>query len=380
MELTRYTVEEAVKSRLQSDVPVGCFLSGGLDSSIVSTVASQNLEHLDTFTVSFENVSDPYHGNADESIAAADTAKLIGSNHHTVHVTASSIRNNLDKFCKYGDQPFSVSSGLGIMAIAEAAQESGIKVLLTGDGADECFGGYSWYKYLAALSVKNATTEKKLNTAFSFQNFGVSINDRLNQLASMNPNQRAWAWHYYAHENEKSALYSSEWSRNVESSLRYFDAIDDKSTPIDYIRHDKAFYFPNEMLTKVDRMAMAFSVEGRTPFAEPNVSNIGYNMPIKYMVRGDTLKWVLRKAFEDILPMEVINRPKHGFNVPIDHWLKNEWSSMVEEAFEKGSMLYKHGIIDDNSYEVACSMLSDNKRLNGHTIFSMIMLNKWLGQ
>ena len=145
---TRRVVEGAIKSRLLSDVPVGSFLSGGLDSSIVATIAARELDRLDTFSVGFEDIEDPYHGRADETAAAAKTAAIIGSRHHAIHVTAQTFRDEFDTFCRHGDQPFAVSSSFGILAVAKAAREAGIKVLLSGDGADECFGGYSWYAYL----------------------------------------------------------------------------------------------------------------------------------------------------------------------------------------------------------------------------------------
>ena len=115
--------------------------------------------------------------------------------------------NLLDKFVHHGDQPFAVSSGLGILAVAEAAHEAGIKVLLSGDGADECFGGYSWYEYLSRANnmLPNNICQKEIN---SFQNIGESVETRLNALAGMPSQERAWAWHYYAHENEKkSSMY-----------------------------------------------------------------------------------------------------------------------------------------------------------------------------
>ena len=105
VELTRDTVIESIKSRLISDVPVGSFLSGGLDSTIVSTIASRNLENLDTFTIAFPDLFDPYHGRSDESREALSTAKIIGSNHHSVHVTANDFYNLLDDFSNFGDQP-----------------------------------------------------------------------------------------------------------------------------------------------------------------------------------------------------------------------------------------------------------------------------------
>jgi len=375
--LTREVVESAIKSRLLSDVPVGSFLSGGLDSSIIATVAARELSQLDTFTISFEDVHDPYHGKADESEAAAATASLIGSKHHTVRITADDFRQSLDDFCKYGDQPFSVSSGLGIMAIAHAAKETGIKVLLSGDGADECFGGYSWYEHLPKITFSNG--ELPVDPT-SFQNIGLSVQERLDVLSRMPPKQRAWAWHYYAAESEKQELFSSEWQSGLNSSLSHFNSLKNNDKPETFIRNDRNFYFPNEMLTKVDRMTMAYSVEGRAPFAAPSVLALADNMPLKYMVRGSELKWVLRRAFEDILPMDIINRPKHGFNVPIDHWLRGDWSDMVDEAFEKGSALHRFGIVSSNSVDVARRLLSNRNRLNGHTIFSFIMLNKWLSR
>ncbi|HIC05036.1 MAG TPA: asparagine synthase (glutamine-hydrolyzing) [Nitrospirales bacterium] len=374
---TRRIVEDAIKSRLLSDVPVGSFLSGGLDSSVVATIAARELPRLDTFTVSFEDIDDPYHGRADESKAAAHTAAAIGSRHHVVHVTAESFRKSLDTFCQYGDLPFSVSSGLGILAVSAAAREAGIKVLLTGDGADECFGGYSWYEHLAGIKRINGVLPC---TPVSFQNVGLSLQERLTVLRGMSPSRRAWAWHYYADETEKLALFSPEWGDGLRSSLCHFQALEQHDTPEEFIRHDRDFYFPNEMLRKVDRMAMAYSVEGRTPFAAPSVRALADRLSLNHMVRGTELKWVLRRAFEDILPRDVVNRPKHGFNVPIDHWLQGEWADMVDEAFQSGSALQRNGIVASNSLLVARRLLADRERLNGHTIFSFIMLNKWLSR
>ena len=370
--VVRETVEQSVKSRLLAEVPIGSFLSGGLDSSIVATIAAQELTQLDTFTISFKDVHDPYHGRSDESDAAAKTAKFIGSNHHNIEVTAESFRKNLDDFCYFGDQPFGVSSGLGILSIASAARDNNIKVLLTGDGADECFGGYSWYAHLANMKNNNLILS---DDPVSFQNVGMSIEKRLSIMNSMSFKEKAWAFHYYAHEAEKNSLFSREFSENTKTSLRLFD---DNELPEDFIRHDRNFYFPNEMLRKVDRMSMAFSVEGRTPFASPSVLALSNKLSIKHMIRGNELKWALRRAFEDILPQDVISRPKHGFNVPIDHWLKNQWSDLIDETFSSESALAKHRFLAPNACKIAKNMINDHKRLNGHTIFCFVMLNKWL--
>jgi len=380
---TRHVVTEAVKSRLLSDVPVGSFLSGGLDSSIIATLASKELGSIDTFCVGFDSPSDPYHGYSDESKMAAMYAKKLRSRHHTIHVTAASFRNDLEQFTHYSDQPFGVSSGLGVLAVARAAREAGIKVMLSGDCADECFGGYSWYSYLHGNGVMDKKTSRSFepnNKLVSFQNFGMELNQRLEILAAYDAPTRAWAWHYYAHENEKAALFSKEFQEGLLSSIRHFQTFDPSSnwSPETFIAQDRDFYMPQEMLRKVDRMTMAYSVEGRVPFAAPTVLSHAEKLSYANMVRGKVLKWPLREAFSDVLPHEITERPKHGFSVPIDNWLKYEWSDMVDEAFGEDSALRRFSLVDSGTGDVAKCMLNDPIRLNGHTIFCYIMLNRWL--
>lgn len=378
VEETRRVVDRAIHSRLLSDVPIGSFLSGGLDSSIVATIATQALGNIDTFSVAFDKLADPYHGMADESEAAAAYARCLGSHHHTIHVTGTLFREALGRFCYYGDQPFAVSSGLGILAVAEAAHKAGIKVLLSGDCADECFGGYSWYFHLPVGATKqNNTFEQR---PVSYQNFGLAENERLALMAGYSAQQRAWAWHYYAHEKEKAQLFPAEWREGLQSSLRHFAAFNGAAEwmPDCYIEQDRAFYLPNEMLRKLDRMTMAHSIEGRVPFAAPAVLAHAKRLSYSQMVRGTSLKWALRQAYADVLPADIVERPKHGFNVPIDHWLKGEWHDLLEATFSPSSMLHKLGMLNANAAQSAEQMLHDPERLNGHSLFCYIVLNRWL--
>jgi asparagine synthase (glutamine-hydrolysing) len=378
IEETRRVVTEAIHSRLLSDVPVGSFLSGGIDSSIVTSIASQKLPSLTTFTIGFEDIDDPYHGRADESKSAEEFAKALGLAHCSIHVKADDFKDDLIKFCVYGDQPFSVSSGLGILSIARAARERGVKVLLSGDGADECFGGYSWYFHLNLKNNNHGLIDEDKD--ISFQNFGLDLSERLRQISLYPPQKRAWAWHYYASEMEKTQLFNPDYFETVQTSLRKFHEFKSGNIwePEDYINQDRQFYFPNEMLRKVDRMTMAFSVEGRAPFAAPAVLAHADKLKYSHLVKENSLKWILRRAFSTLLPEEICFRPKHGFNVPIDHWLKNGWHHMVEEAFNRDSALWKFGLIHKKSRDIAMRLLYDRERLNGHAIFSFIMLNLWL--
>jgi asparagine synthase (glutamine-hydrolysing) len=377
---TRRVVEQAVDSRLLSDVSIGSFLSGGLDSSIVAALATRKLGPIDTFTIGFEDVDDPYHGRSDESADAAEFARLLGTRHHTIRVAGRDFRDLLDTFIAYGDQPFAVSSGLGILAISRAAHRAGLKVLLSGDGADECFGGYSWYYHLNEADRSGAIRDA--DAIVSFQNTGRSVPERLARLAAMPSRERAWAWHYYAHEREKANLFAPDWADGLTSSLRHFEEYDPAPawSAEGYVAQDRAFYFPNEMMRKLDRMTMAFSIEGRLPFAAPSVLAHADKLRYRHMVRDGQLKWALRNAFNDVLPQSVRARPKHGFNVPIDHWLKNDWSDLLDEAFASGSALHRHGLLQGDARATAERMLYDQDRLNGHTLFCFITLNRWLEQ
>lgn len=380
IEETRRVVTESVKARLLSDVPVGCFLSSGLDSSIVATLAAKALPSLTTFTIGFEDVFDPYHGRADESAYSESYADALNTRHYSIRIKAEDYRRDLLEFCSFADQPFSVSSGIGIMMIARTARDAGIKVLLSGDCADECFGGYSWYFHLndGGGGKKDISDAGQVVT---FNNFGMDLKERLSVLHSYPPQKRAWAWHYFASESEKAKLYNTDIFNGVESSLRFFDEFNssDNWAAEDFIKHDRIFYLLNEMLQKVDRMTMAYSVEGRVPFAAPTVLAHAEKLKYKHMVRNGFLKWALRNAFRDILPKEIYERPKHGFNVPVDHWLKNDWADLFEEAFAPSSHLMKTGLINKESRDAAYSMVHDKLRVNGHTIFSLIVLNIWLG-
>jgi asparagine synthase (glutamine-hydrolysing) len=365
-------VTEAVKSRLLSDVPLGAFLSGGLDSSIVCTIARRTLPQLKTFCVGFENVSDPYHGYSDESNHAEAYAAHLGCEHTTLRVNAQDFRVLLPQLLKSAGQPYAVSSGLGILAIAREAQARGIKVLLSGDGADEAFGGYSWYAEIPRMC--NAIPQP--TSLARFFDGGDDWNAKAARMASYSDAERAWAYHYYASEAEKASLFG-EAIRRRETSLRWFDRVA-FNQPLDYLRHDRAFYFPNEMLSKVDRMTMAYSVEGRAPFAAFGVQFLSGNLAWSDLVRGDQLKWVLREAFRDELPLELVNRKKHGFNVPIDHWLKNDWRDLFEETFMPHSCLVKSGILHRNARQRALAILNDPRKIAGHVIFPFIMLNLWM--
>ena len=378
--LIRDVVERSISSRLLSDVPIGCFLSGGLDSSIVTKIASEHLSNVSTFSVGFEDLNDPYHGRLNEADAAREFSQSLGTSHYEITTSHKSFKKLLPEFCNFGDQPFAVSSGLGILAISKKARSLNVPVLLSGDGADELFGGYSWYMHLQQLRNSNTPNRSSTQPLTSMQNVMLPKHKVLEALSEYTAPEKAWALHYYAAEQEKAAIFNPEVFSECVSSIRYFHNFNSESawTELDYIAHDRDFYLPNEMMRKLDRMSMAASVEARAPFVASEILELTNHLNISQMVDGKILKKSLRDAFDPILPEQIIHRPKHGFNVPIDHWLRHEWRDLVHSITSSNSPLNRLRLISPDADLVFSNMLKDQSRLNGHTIFCYVMLNSWL--
>ncbi|MDY2584241.1 asparagine synthase (glutamine-hydrolyzing) [Helicobacter sp.] len=344
VETTREIVTQSVTERLLSDVPVGAFLSGGLDSSIVVGLASQGVENLHTFNIAFSEGYDPYCGFVNESAFARSVAKAFKTEHFEIKVDAKSYQAHLMEFVENIDEPFGAVSGIGVGMIAKKAREMGVKVLLSGDGADEMFGGYSWYPKLRFNNPKFITKQKPKG------------------------------WHYYAFESEKREMLSKEFFRNLDSRV-YFPKRDSK--PLEFIDFDREFYLPFEMMVKLDRMCMGQSVEGRACFVSPRILSFVKGLSYEELLAGGE-KWLLKEAFKEMLPSQILQREKHGFNPPIDYWIKKDWLWLLKEVFAQGSALQKLRLLESGAEAYFMDLLGRNDRRVGNIAFYLIVLNLWL--
>jgi len=377
----RGALERNIESCLMSEVPVGTFLSGGLDSSIVTAIAARINSELDTFSVSFENTEDPYHGYFDEGPLARELSGKLGTNHHEIFMSSNLARDLLDDFIKKAGQPFAVSSGLGILAISQAARLNGTKVLLSGDGADELFGGYSWYLQLEEIFKQRANLKSRSPLSKTMQDIGTNLKDRISLIAQYSDEDLLFALHYYGTEEEKKQLFKKEffYDNFLESSSRILRTVGKSELTIESVlESDRNIYLPQEMLRKVDLFTMASSVEGRVPFVRKEIFEISKNLKFSQHVENGNLKAFLKKSVNSILPAEVVTRQKHGFNFPIDKWLVSDWVDLVNETFSPSSLIFSMGIIDVSSLRIANEMLANKSKLNGHTIFAMIILERFL--
>jgi asparagine synthase (glutamine-hydrolysing) len=357
----RDLVFESVLSRSVSDVPIGTFLSGGVDSSIVSYCLSElSINKIDTFSIGFENKS------FDESSKARLVSKIIHSNHHTIIVKEGDLLHNTNKILNNFDEPFADSSALPSYLLAEYTRKY-VKVALTGDGADEIFSGYNKhyigklnYHYTNSISenihsfiLKLADTtlnNKKDNRGFKFKlkKFLSSVsysNDFYYNILSLG-----------FQEKDLSDLLNP--SFRYKNSFNYFQQLlDDSIDSLSKFREaDLMISLEGDMLTKVDRTSMMASLECRSPFLNRKILDFVNLLPDDQLINGFSKKFILKEAFKDNFPKNFLDINKQGFGIPIGDWLrtvlKKELLIFSSKAFIQKQAIfnysYIHKIIEDH--------------------------------
>ncbi|MFP6766221.1 MAG: asparagine synthase (glutamine-hydrolyzing), partial [Planctomycetaceae bacterium] len=345
----RETLTEAVRLRMRSDVPLGAFLSGGVDSTIIAGLMQQlSNRPVHTFSIGF-----PVE-RFDERAFAREASEMLGTEHHEQVVEPSAL-SILPKLIWHYDEPFSDSSAIPTMYLSEMTRQS-VTVSLSGDGGDELFAGYDRYKAvrIAALIDRMPRPLRSILTARVWQNLPASVEQksfrrRLKRLleALGEPAQRRYLrWISIFDARRRSELLSDD----VRAALGDFDSagfIEDAYTACpsrDFVTRttaaDVLTYLPCDILTKVDIASMAFSLEARSPFLDHHVVELAARMPIQHKLHGRQGKQILIDTFADLLPDSIQSRPKMGFGVPLDHWFRNELKPLLQEM-QKESMFTK---------------------------------------
>lgn len=353
-------LNRAVRSQLMSDVPLGVFLSGGIDSSLVLALAQENAAHpLNSFTIGFGERSH------NETFYAREVAEHLGSVHHELVVGPQDAAELIPRIPLVYDEPFGDSSAVPTLLVSQLARQS-VTVALTGDGADELFGGYNRHVWggparraarflprpvrvgLAgavrrlngdALDRSFALLQRRLPKRLSFPNFAYKLNRLLPALVEESP------LGYY------SAL-ALHW-RDAASVVRGVSGppgqllpalIKDARLEENMMLMDLSSYLPDDILVKSDRAAMSVSLEARAPFLDHRVAEIAWQLPISQRIRGSEGKWVLRRVLERHLPERLVNRPKMGFGLPMGSWLREDLRDWAESLLAK-DRLEREGLL-----------------------------------
>lgn len=369
-------VEDSVAHHLISDVPVGSFLSGGVDSGIIVTTV-QNLRKksrapsVDTFTIGFDHVS--------EHTEARQVSDAVGSNHTEIRVDFDEYFKELPKIAWHFDEPVADPSAVALYFLAREARKK-VKVVLSGEGADELFGGYNIYREPFATSfisklpslIKTLFIKPLLLMPFNF--YGKNYIYR--SLTPLRDRYIGNANIFKKIEQEK--LWKDyETNNNVPQRMNmypYFDTVKDESDSRKMQYIDLNFWLPGDILAKADKMTMAHSLELRVPFLDIEVAKISARIPEIFKYKNGTTKYILRKAFESILPKTTANRKKLGFPTPIKQWLKKQPEKVMSIIKENPYIREK---FDASYIEQLESEHISGKKDNARKIYVLLMFALW---
>lgn len=335
-----YTIERAVRRRMVADVPLGAFLSGGIDSSaVVAAMARNSSTPVKTFSIGFE------HSKFNELPHARAVAQQFATEHHEFIVEPSAIAI-LPKIVRHYGEPFADSSAIPSFYLAELTRRH-VTVALNGDGGDESFAGYS--RYAANMLARRSdqwplTLRQVIATAADWIPSSAepqstrSRAKRLGRSLALSPAQRYAQYVSYFDHAERNALYTPEYKELIGESLA--PAVVDRawrsasgSSRIDVmLETDVETYLPGDLLVKMDIATMAHSLEARSPLLDPDVMELAAAIPPELKLRGIEKKVVLRDALSAWLPRDVLDRPKMGFGVPIAAWFRNELRTYVQDV------------------------------------------------
>jgi len=378
---THDLVQESVVSRSVSDVVIGTFLSGGVDSSIVSLCLSQNTSaKIDTFSIGFEKKS------FDESDKSRTVAKLIGSNHHEFIISEKDLTHNIDAILLNFDEPFADSSSLASYVVANKTKKF-VTVALTGDGGDEVFGGYNKY-YMGRLNQKYTQfiPEKVHQFASkSIEHLLHTKDDKRGKRFKLNRLLKAINYNGDFYYNIISLGFTTaEVKEILQSNYFYNNSLDyykikignQNKTITDFRTIDKILSLEGDMLVKVDRTSMLTSLECRAPFLNKDLWNFTNQIPETYLINGWDKKHVLKEAFKDYFPKDFLNKSKKGFGVPVGDWLrdnlKNELLSYCDKSFIEKQNLFH--------YEVVSAIVTNHlngKIDNTFRVWTYFCFQKW---
>lgn len=391
-ELTQ-RLQRAVGDQMLADVPLGAFLSGGVDSSlIVALMQAQSKDPIKTFSIGF---IDPTY---DESSHAAEVARHLGTSHTTHIVTPEEALAVIKVLPKIYDEPFADVSAIPTCILAKVARQQ-VVVSLSGDAGDELFAGYNRYFGAAKIWRKISTTPLPLRRAFAsgMQLVSPSGWDKFfSGLQHVLPNRM----HYKAVGNKLHRLATAV---NAGTPQEFYELLTAKwASPEQVVKHsaypfisgqkflaesrelkldsialaDTVQYLPDDILVKLDRAAMAVSLETRVPMLDHRVAEFAWSLPMSMKVRDGSGKWILKKVLDQYVPRALIDRPKMGFDVPIDRWLRGPLRDWAEALLDP-VLLAQQGFFDAAVVRQIWAEHLSGKAAHHQKLWPILMFQAW---
>lgn len=395
VDLVDKALREAVGIRMRADVPLGAFLSGGVDSSaVVAAMQAQSARPVQTYSISY---ADPLYNEGDY---AGAVARHLGTTHADLRVEPSQARAVIPLLPRMYDEPFADASQIPTFLVAQLAR-TGVTVSLSGDGGDELFGGYNRHVWGPRLWRRLRGTPQWLRSGMARGLHAIppkTWNRFLGTAGFLWPALRSvhapgYKLHKFAgicDAFDEAELYQrmiSFWS-DPAIAVTGFDrrnvpAVHREAWPKgmgfseSMMLQDAVSYLPDDILAKVDRASMAVALEARVPFLDPALFELAWRLPQHLRVRGDTGKWVLRQVLGRYVPRELIDRPKMGFGIPVGQWLRSELREWAEDLLSE-SALRRSGMLDPGPIRrIWAEHLSGSLDWEYH-LWSVLMFQAWL--
>ena len=381
-------LERSVQRRLVSDVPLGSFLSGGIDSSVITALASRHVDKLNTFSIGYRD--EPFF---DETSYAELVAKKYNTNHTVFKLSNDDLYAELHNILDYIDEPFADSSAIPVYLLSQKTKQK-VTVGLSGDGADEVFSGYN--KHMAAFKALNGGTAANLVKSLlpiwkmmpksrnSYLGNKFRQLERFGEGMNLSEKERYWRWAIFSNPSQVNAILNPEFLEDFseeEAQKRKSDILQNfsgKGGINDFLLTDVQLVLTNDMLTKVDLMSMANSLEVRVPFLDHEVVDFAFSLPADSKINGEMKKRIVQDAFRSLLPSKLYKRPKHGFEVPLLKWFRTELKSMIMDDLLDDTFIKEQGIFDVNGIQALKNQLFSKNPEDVHArIWGLIVFQTW---
>ncbi len=374
-----------VRQRMVADVPIGAFLSGGIDSStLVALMQAQSSRPIRTFSIGFAGT------HYDEAPQAALVAKHLGTEHTEFNVTSQDALDVIPDLPSVWDEPFADESQIPTLLLARLARRD-VTVALTGDGGDECFGGYNRHVMRSRLAPVFALPRPlRTGAASALSALSSGFWDRLLNLGVLPATWR--------HSLRSESLQKLASVLDVSDEQEFYDrltrfgpesvmhdppaatigrapALPDATSRLIY--RDMAEYLPGDILVKTDRASMAASLEARCPLLDHRLIEFAWRMPVSTKVRDGHGKWLLRRILKRYMPNTLFDRPKHGFNVPVGDWLRGPLRDWAHDLLHN-PRVHSDGFLDSTRVRQCWEQHLSRRRDRGRELWAILMVQAWL--
>lgn len=379
----RELLEESIVKRMVADVPLGAFLSGGIDSSVIVALASKHTKHLNTFSIGYKD--EPLF---DETKYARLVADKYKTNHTVFSLTNDDLFNQLNQVLDYTDEPFADSSGLAVNILSMHTRKKAT-VALSGDGADEIFSGYN--KHMAEFMVRGNNLKNKIIGSGTplWRILPKSRNSKIGNLnrqllrfsegVKKGNKERYWDW--AGIQDDKSAKKFLLKNEDAKFSNRKHSLLCNELDEEDFngvLMQDVHQVLVSDMLTKVDLNSMNNSLEVRVPFLDHSLVEFAFQIPSSFKIQKGIKKKILQETFREDLPEALFKRPKHGFEVPLLKWFNGALSEKIERDYLNRDFIEHQNIFDwPTIQQIRKKLTSSNPEDSAASIWALVVFQHW---